>query len=318
MVIHRKMQRKWLSDIFVFPLPPNVFERTDICKHGLVNSWKNTDINNPKTNCGRCGETTCDYMSDIGKCVELSRYCLDREKTPKFVTTFSRRKEMMSVQKFKKNGIIISHKHNPINQKSSRRKQRSIESDYWSVHRAWQLDCKRFITNRGDIISAGLSGLSIESVTYRDNQALLWLLQIKIEEPPYSCSKPLIVYRLSPCPRFMKNTRKKRLSLVRRTVHPNSTAVSDNSRRSSNFNPLWLTNDIQRLLNVFLPAVTTLVFRSRCIFTMSPTRLDEFMRINELRSQFYQTARALDSIFALTRAHLPRRDWDPESRKSDI
>ncbi|KAG5445584.1 hypothetical protein CSKR_106905 [Clonorchis sinensis] len=87
---------------------------------------------------------------------------------------------MMSVQKFKKNGIIISHKHNPINQKSSRRKQRSIESDYWSVHRAWQLDCKRFITNRGDIISAGLSGLSIESVTYRDNQALLWLLQIKI------------------------------------------------------------------------------------------------------------------------------------------
>ncbi|KAG5442025.1 hypothetical protein CSKR_111681 [Clonorchis sinensis] len=30
--------------------------------------------------------------------------------------------------------------------------------DCWSVRRAWQLDCKRFITNRGDIISAGLSG----------------------------------------------------------------------------------------------------------------------------------------------------------------
>ncbi|KER19730.1 hypothetical protein T265_11577 [Opisthorchis viverrini] len=30
----------------------------------------------------------------------------------------------------------------------------------WSVRRAWQLDCKRFITNRGDIISVGLSGLS--------------------------------------------------------------------------------------------------------------------------------------------------------------
>ncbi|GAA51692.1 putative cys1 protein, partial [Clonorchis sinensis] len=29
--------------------------------------------------------------------------------------------------------------------------------DCWSVRRAWQLDCKRFITNRGDIISAGLS-----------------------------------------------------------------------------------------------------------------------------------------------------------------
>ncbi|KER20329.1 hypothetical protein T265_15343, partial [Opisthorchis viverrini] len=28
----------------------------------------------------------------------------------------------------------------------------------WSVRRAWQLDCKRFITNRGDIVSAGLSG----------------------------------------------------------------------------------------------------------------------------------------------------------------
>ncbi|KAG5443887.1 hypothetical protein CSKR_100865 [Clonorchis sinensis] len=30
--------------------------------------------------------------------------------------------------------------------------------DCWPVRRAWQLDCKRFITNRGDIISAGLSG----------------------------------------------------------------------------------------------------------------------------------------------------------------
>ncbi|KER29636.1 hypothetical protein T265_03750 [Opisthorchis viverrini] len=28
----------------------------------------------------------------------------------------------------------------------------------WSVHRAWQLGCKRFITNRGDTVSAGLSG----------------------------------------------------------------------------------------------------------------------------------------------------------------
>ncbi|KAG5447728.1 hypothetical protein CSKR_113079 [Clonorchis sinensis] len=28
----------------------------------------------------------------------------------------------------------------------------------WSVRRAWQLDCKRFTTNRGDIVSAGLSG----------------------------------------------------------------------------------------------------------------------------------------------------------------
>ncbi|KER22201.1 hypothetical protein T265_14919, partial [Opisthorchis viverrini] len=28
----------------------------------------------------------------------------------------------------------------------------------WSVRRALQLDCKRFITNRGDIVSAGLSG----------------------------------------------------------------------------------------------------------------------------------------------------------------
>ncbi|KER33615.1 LOW QUALITY PROTEIN: hypothetical protein T265_12569, partial [Opisthorchis viverrini] len=28
----------------------------------------------------------------------------------------------------------------------------------WSVRRAWQLDCKRFITNRGDFVSAGLSG----------------------------------------------------------------------------------------------------------------------------------------------------------------
>ncbi|KER18952.1 hypothetical protein T265_12084 [Opisthorchis viverrini] len=28
----------------------------------------------------------------------------------------------------------------------------------WSVRRAWQLDCKRFITNRGEIVSAGLSG----------------------------------------------------------------------------------------------------------------------------------------------------------------
>ncbi|KER24294.1 hypothetical protein T265_14461, partial [Opisthorchis viverrini] len=27
----------------------------------------------------------------------------------------------------------------------------------WSVRRAWQLDCKRFITKRGDIFSAGLS-----------------------------------------------------------------------------------------------------------------------------------------------------------------
>ncbi|KAG5441837.1 hypothetical protein CSKR_113182 [Clonorchis sinensis] len=30
--------------------------------------------------------------------------------------------------------------------------------DCWSVRRAWQLDCKRFTTNRGDIVSAGLSG----------------------------------------------------------------------------------------------------------------------------------------------------------------
>ncbi|GAA57874.1 hypothetical protein CLF_113299 [Clonorchis sinensis] len=32
--------------------------------------------------------------------------------------------------------------------------------DCWSVRRAWQLDCKRFITNRGDIISAGLSDVT--------------------------------------------------------------------------------------------------------------------------------------------------------------
>ncbi|KER31142.1 hypothetical protein T265_02587 [Opisthorchis viverrini] len=27
----------------------------------------------------------------------------------------------------------------------------------WSVRRAWQLDCKRFITNGGDIVGAGLT-----------------------------------------------------------------------------------------------------------------------------------------------------------------
>ncbi|KAG5441285.1 hypothetical protein CSKR_113017 [Clonorchis sinensis] len=30
--------------------------------------------------------------------------------------------------------------------------------DCWSVRRAGQSDCKRFITNRGDVVSAGLSG----------------------------------------------------------------------------------------------------------------------------------------------------------------
>ncbi|KER26468.1 hypothetical protein T265_06320 [Opisthorchis viverrini] len=36
----------------------------------------------------------------------------------------------------------------------------------WSVHRAWQLDCKRFITNQGYIVSAGLSVTSIGDETF--------------------------------------------------------------------------------------------------------------------------------------------------------
>ncbi|KAG5450690.1 hypothetical protein CSKR_102937 [Clonorchis sinensis] len=42
--------------------------------------------------------------------------------------------------------------------------------DCWSVRRAWQLDCKRFITNRGDIISAGLSGSTAKLGEQTNNQ----------------------------------------------------------------------------------------------------------------------------------------------------
>ncbi|KER24462.1 hypothetical protein T265_07888 [Opisthorchis viverrini] len=33
----------------------------------------------------------------------------------------------------------------------------------WSVRRAWQLDCKRFITNRGDIVSALNTALTMST-----------------------------------------------------------------------------------------------------------------------------------------------------------
>ncbi|KER20662.1 hypothetical protein T265_10836 [Opisthorchis viverrini] len=54
----------------------------------------------------------------------------------------------------------------------------------WSVRRAWQLDCKCFITNRGDIVSAGLSvdwrGRSLLhlAVIHRQNKLALQLIDM--------------------------------------------------------------------------------------------------------------------------------------------
>ncbi|KAG5444761.1 hypothetical protein CSKR_111307, partial [Clonorchis sinensis] len=57
-----------------------------------------------------------------------------------------------------------------------------------SVCRAWQLDCKRFITTRGDIVSAGLTDDGTDGVTWIGDET--FAIQL-----PSSANRPTISQR---------------------------------------------------------------------------------------------------------------------------